>query len=370
MKQRWFRTTAVFAVTAGMVGLVAGCGSSGGSNNASSNAAGNTAATQNGTSSQGGGTASTQTITVGTTPLVSSAPIFLAEDLGYWKKLGLNVQLKTYQAAGDIDIATAANSLDVSATGITASLFNLWNTGKKEYIVADKGRIWPGQHFEALIASNKAWNSGVHTVADLKGKRFGNTATGSTFDYLLGTMLAKSNLSLKDIQDVPLQTVPNLASAVETGQVDAVILPQPAANTVLKSGKGHLIAWVDNQVKADLLVIAYSPNFKTQTSAATKFMEGYLEAVQFYMKHVYHNTNASDPNLKKALAILSKYTKQPASVIPSELIYIDPNAQVDAASIQNQLNFYEKAGYVQGKPNVNDMIDGSFLQQAAQKLGS
>ncbi|MDQ0189831.1 ABC transporter substrate-binding protein [Alicyclobacillus cycloheptanicus] len=343
-------------------GLVAGCGTSGSGNT------GSTASTQNTTGSSGGGGA--QTVTVGTTPLVSSAPVFLAEDLGYWKKLGLNVQIKTYEAAGDIDVATAANSLDVSATGITASLFNMWASGKKEYIVADKGRIWPGQHFEALVASNQAWNSGLKSVADLKGKKFGDTTAGSTFDFLLGTMLSKDNLSLSDIQDVPLHTTSNVAAAVQTGQVDAAILPQPAANQEISNGKVHLIAWVDDNVKADLLVMAYSPQFRTQTDTATKFMEGYLEAVQFYMQHVYHNKNTNDPDLKKALNIISKYTQQPASVVQSELIYVDPNAEVDPSNIENQLKFYEQNGMVQGSVSVNDMIDNSFLKAAQQKVGS
>ncbi|MCL6452768.1 MAG: ABC transporter substrate-binding protein [Alicyclobacillus sp.] len=364
MKKPWMMAAALLTLA---TGLVAGCGSGGQNNAGASNAAaGNEAANTTSSASSSG----SQTVTVGTTPLVSSAPIFLAEGLGYWKDLGLNVHIQTYQAAGDIDVATAANSLDVSATGITASLFNMWNSGKKEYIVADKGRIWPGQHFEALVASNQAWQAGVHTVADLKGKKFGDTAAGSTFDYLLGTMLQKQGLSLKDVQDVPLHTVPNLTAAVESGQVDAAILPQPSANDALDSGKAHLIAWVDDNVKADLLVIAYSPKFHTETDTATKFMEGYLKAVHFYMQHVYQNKNSSDPDLQKALQIIAQYTNQKPSVIQSELIYVDPQAEVDAANIENQLKFYQQAGYVEGNIDVNRMIDESSLKAAQQKVGA
>ncbi|MCL6592728.1 MAG: ABC transporter substrate-binding protein [Alicyclobacillus sp.] len=367
MKRQWTGLAAVAVLAAG---VISGCGGGGSSQQAGSTATPSNTTQAAGSSNQTGSTSAGATITVGTTPLVSSAPIFLAEDLGYWKNLGLNVQIKTYESAGDIDVATAANSLDVSATGITASLFNLWNSGKKEYIVADKGRIWPGQQFEALVASNAAWNSGVHSVADLKGKKFGNTAAGSTFDYLLGTMLAQHNLSLKDIQEVPLHTTSNIAAAVESGQVDVAILPQPAANQEIHSGKVHLLGWVDDSVKADLLVIAYSPQFRTQTDAATKFMQGYLQAVQFYMQHVYNNKNANDPDLQKGLQIIAKYAKQPVNVVQTELIYVDPHAQVDPANIENQLKFYQNAGFVKGNVDVNSMVDASFLQAAQQALSS
>jgi len=309
-----------------------------------------------------------QPIVVGTTPLVSSAPLFLAQGLGYWKKLGLDVQFNISADAGTIDVATAANSYDVSATGLTASLFNLWNSGKREYIVADKGRIWPGQQFEALVASDKAYKAGLTSIKYMKGKSFGDTSVGSTFDYLLGTMLQRDGLSISDVNDTPLHTVPNLVSAVMTGQVDAAILPQPAANLALASKKVHLLTWVDSQVKADLLVIAYSPNFVKNKPEGVKFMEGYLEAVQYYMQHVYHNHNLKDPALTKALNILSGYVHQPAKTIMSELIYVNPTGAVDAANAQNQVNFYVANHYVTQSVNVNSMIDDSFRIQALALL--
>lgn len=307
-------------------------------------------------------------INVGTTALVSSTPLFLAEGLGYWKQLGLNVKLNITADAGTIDVSTAANSLDVSATGITASLFNLWNSGKKEYIVADKGRIWPGQKFEALVVSDKAWKSGVHSLSALKGKSFGNTSVGSTFDYLLGTMLQKAKLKLSDIKDMPFHAVPNMVSAVESGQVDAAILPQPAANAALSSHKVHLLKWVDQNVKADLLVVAYSPKFVQDTSDGTKFMEGYLEAVRYYNQYVYHSHNQKSPQLQKALKIISSYTKQPANLVESELIYVAPNGRVDPANIENQLHFYVNNGFVGQNIDVNAMVDNSFLRAATKAL--
>ena len=307
-------------------------------------------------------------ITVGTTPLVSSTPLFLAQGLGYWKKLGLNVKLDISADAGTIDVATAANSYDVSATGITASLFNLWSSGKREYIVADKGRIWPGQKFEALVVSNKAYSAGVKSIKALKGKSFGDTSVGSTFDFLLGSILQKNGLSIADVRDTPLHTVPNLVSAVMSGQVDSAILPQPAANIALASGKVHLLTWVDSQVKADLLVIAYSPNFVKNKPDGVKFMEGYLEAVQYYMQHVYHNHNLKDPYLLRALKIISGFAHQPQKAIMSELIYVSPTGAVDAANAQNQLNFYLAHQYVTQKVNVKSMIDNSFRQAALAAL--
>lgn len=309
-----------------------------------------------------------QTVTLGTTPLVSSTPIFLAKDLGFWQRQGLNVNLQITAAADPINIETASSQLDVGATGITAGLANLWNSGELLYIVADKGRIWPGQKFEALLVSNKAWNEGVRSLADLKGKRFGNTTAGSTFDYILGTLLQRQHLSLKDINDVPLTTVPNMAAAVESGQVDAAIVPQPGAAAAMKAG-AHLLLWVDAKVKSDLLVIAFSPRFMKEHSLAVRFLKGYIQALRYYHRYVYKHHDLSNPKLSRALDIVNKYTKAPQAGIPDQLIYVNPGGKVDAKSIQQQFNFYTKNGFEQKNVQAKKLIDERLLNQALKQLG-
>jgi ABC-type nitrate/sulfonate/bicarbonate transport system substrate-binding protein len=48
---------------------------------------------------------------------------------------------------------------------------------------------------------------------------------------------------------------------------------------------------------------------------------------------------------------------------------IDPNGDVNAAGIQNDLDFFQKQGWVPGGPKASDFIDMSFAQKAAAALG-
>lgn len=316
-----------------------------------------------------GASANKTTVTVGTTPLVSSAPLYVAKDMGFWDKYGLQVEIKTFQAAQPISVATAAGDLDVSATGVTASLFNLFEGGKKMYLVADKGRIWPGQHFQALLVSNRAWDEGVTSAAALKGKKIGITQTGSTFDYLLGKYLEQNGMKLADVTRTPLGELSNMASALESGQVDAAILPQPLAGKLINEKKGHALVWLDDAVKTDLLAIAYSPKFAQNRDVAVRFMQGYIEAVKWYMDHVFQAKNPNDPEYQKALAIVGKYTSEQPDQVAKELVYVDPGASLWADNIQEQLDWYKAQGFVKGNIRAEDVIDLSFQQEAMQKLG-
>src|SRR6266849_3110456 len=134
---------------------------------------------------------------VGVLKLTSSAPVFVGVEKGYFKEFGVEPELVYFQAAAPIATALAAGQLDVGATGLTAALYNIVLGGEKLWIVADKGREWPGYPLTALIVQKDLWESGtIKTIADLKGKRIGVTQLGSTFHYHLGNVLEKHGLTL------------------------------------------------------------------------------------------------------------------------------------------------------------------------------
>ena len=68
-------------------------------------------------------------------------------------RTGIEPELVFFQAAAPIATALAAGQLDVGATGLTAALYNIVLGGEQLWIVADKGREWPGY---PLIAHRRA----------------------------------------------------------------------------------------------------------------------------------------------------------------------------------------------------------------------
>src|SRR5688572_8959219 len=156
------------------------------------------------------GTAEAQDkVKVGVLKLSSSAVLFVGVEKGFFKEFGVDPELVYFQAAAPIATALAAGQLDVGATGLTAALYNIVLGGEKMWIVADKGREWPGYPLNAVVVQKELADSGaVKTLADLKGKRIGITQLGSTFHYHLGNMLEKHGLTLADVKIVPLQAMP------------------------------------------------------------------------------------------------------------------------------------------------------------------
>jgi len=132
---------------------------------------------------------------IGVLKLTSSAPIFVGVEKGFFKEFGVEPELVYFQAAAPIATALAAGQLDVGATGLTAALYNIVLGGEKLWIVADKGREWPGYPLVAIVVQKEAWDGGLRSIKDLKGKRIGVTQLGSTFHYHIGNILEKDGLS-------------------------------------------------------------------------------------------------------------------------------------------------------------------------------
>ena len=140
-------------------------------------------------------------VKVGVLKLTSSAPIFIGVEKGFFKEFGIEPELVYFQAAQPIATALAAGQLDVGATGLTAALYNIVLGGEQLWIVADKGREWPGYPLTGIVVQNELWDSGaIRSVKDLKGKRIGITTLGSTFHFHLGNILEKAGLKLADVR--------------------------------------------------------------------------------------------------------------------------------------------------------------------------
>src|SRR5918994_5361172 len=160
-------------------------------------------------------------VKVGALKLTSSAPLFIGVEKGYFKEFGIDPELVFFQAAAPIATALAAGQIDVGATGLTAALYNIVLGGEKLWIVADKGREWPGYPLTAIVVQTDLYEGGLKSVADLKGKRIGVTQLGSTFHYHLGNVLEKEGMTLADVKIVPLQAMGAALEALKGKQVEA-----------------------------------------------------------------------------------------------------------------------------------------------------
>jgi NitT/TauT family transport system substrate-binding protein len=315
------------------------------------------------------GAAAADKVVVGALPLSSSAPLFIAADLGYFSAENLDVDLKLSRAAAAIAVGVAAGDYDVGATGVTASLFNIFMGEAKLRITADKGRLTPGFHFESIVASKAAYAAGARGLKDLKGKNFGMTTFGSTFHYILGRLAEAEGMTVADFQLKPLRGLPNMVSALSSGQVDFAIFPEPTGSVAVEKGGGVLLGWADDKLSYQIAVIFYGEKLAANKSVGTRFMKAYIRGTRYYHDHMLNGPEDS-PEFKRGQEIVSKWTQAPASGRRG-LIFIDRDGKLLADDFARQVDWYADNGFVPAttKQALPELVDTSFQEAAVKQLG-
>ncbi len=311
-------------------------------------------------------------VKVGVLKLTSSAPIFIGVEKGFFKAHGIEPELVYFQAAAPIATALATGQIDVGATGLTAALYNIVLGGEKLWIVADKGREWPGYPLTAIVVQKALWDDGLRSVADLKGKRIGITQLGSTFHYHLGNVLEKEGLTLADVKVVPLQAMGAALEALRGKQVDAIMLPQPFPGRAEADGFGKILAWGGDLFPWQIAAVFYSKKFADDRAHAVDFMKGYVTASRYYHDavlaqkggHIRHGANYDE-----VVAITAKYTGAPPAIIKLGFPYQDRNGRLLVGDIEKQMTWWTQHGFLKSVIPLKDIVDTSFLEAAVKALG-
>jgi ABC-type nitrate/sulfonate/bicarbonate transport system substrate-binding protein len=200
---------------------------------------------------------------------------FMAEKLGFWDKYGVKVEFvsgnyiraNNMMSIGDFDVG-----YNQFATAIRYNVAGIPNM-----IVGSSSA-----NCAILIAhpSVKSW-------ADLKGKRIG-MATKFDVQWLTLTehILPRFGLSAKDV-NLALVPIPEVASAIFTGDVAAAFPFEPYGTNALTKGSKLLLAAGDmidkSKIQSDMLrngLVMHRKFLKDHPDLAKKIMWAHMDAVE------------------------------------------------------------------------------------------
>ncbi|WLA82493.1 MULTISPECIES: ABC transporter substrate-binding protein [Bradyrhizobium] len=302
---------------------------------------------------------------IGVLRLSSSAPVFIAQDKGYFRDAGLDVELKFFDAAQPIAVATASGDVDVGITAVTAGLYNLAGKGTLK-VIGGMSREKAGYPLIGYFASNNAYASGLKTPKDLAGKRVAVTQVGSSFHYSLGLLADKYGFKLSDVKVVPLQSLSNAAAALKGETVDAALLPVSTARTLMDSNGAKLLGWVGDETPWQLGAIFASPKALTNAPLVTRLLTALTRA-----DHEYHDVILTaikdgvapiNDKTRPLLEIIAKYTNLPVAQVVGNCAYIDPDGKLDVKNLDNQIKWLQGQGFVDKGFDANAIIAKDYVK--------
>ena len=310
--------------------------------------------------------AAAEEIKIGVLHLASSGPIFIADAKGYFKAEGLEPKLVFFEAAQPIAVAVVSHDIDVGVTAFTAGFFSLAGKGGITVIGA-QSREEPGYHLIGYLAGNRAYDAGFTSLKDFPGKKIAITQVGSSFHYSLGLLADKLHFKLASVTLVPMQSMPNMASALEGNQVDGALMPASLAVTLTERGKAHLLGWVGDETPWQLGALFTSPEMiAAHRATLEKFVRAYEKGAQYYYDQLLAKDASGKvvggPEREAALALIAKYVNVTPDQVAKSVAFIDPKGRLLVGNVYHQVHWYQEEGLLDKSVDASRFLDLSFIK--------
>lgn len=273
------------------------------------------------------------------------APLWLAQDKGFFAKYGLAVDLK-YVLDSTATQALLSRSLDiVNASGgiIDAGLGGV----RVVFIAGILNRI-----VFSLYGKPE-----IRQLSDLRGKVLGVTQPGSTTDFAARILIQELGMTPgKDVRILYLKGMPEIISALSQGIIDAGILSAPTTLKARQAGFKESLDITARNIPMIHAALATTRDFvKEHPDHVQRYLQGYLEGLK---------TARTDPELTKQ--VISKYTRMTNAEDVEETYQTFLKAwekapYVPAAAVQTLLNFATHPAAKATRPE--QFIDNSILAE-------
>jgi NitT/TauT family transport system substrate-binding protein len=187
------------------------------------------------------------TLAVGGKNLLYYLPLTIAESLGYFKAEGLDLKIVDFAGGSQALRALVGGSADV-VSGAFEHTVNLQAKGQKLRAIALMGRA-P----QIVLGVNPKTLPDFKTVADLKGKKIGVTAPGSSTNVMVNFVLAKAGLKPSDVSIIGVGAGNGAVAAMRSGQIDALSNLDPVISLLTRSGDLKIVTDTRVVAEADLV---------------------------------------------------------------------------------------------------------------------
>ena len=311
-------------------------------------------------------------VRVGITSSASDVSLFIAHKRGYFAAEGLDVTFITFNSAAQMIAPFTSGDVDIGTGATSAAFFNAISRGIDLRIIADKNSTPPGRGTQPLLVRKDHVESGRYKgLADLRGMRIAVSAPGTSSMTTVSRALEKGGLAPADVDLVAL-AFPQHVIALSNKAIDAAFTVEPSASEAVRMGSAVRIMGDDEVYPYhQLSVFQATGRFaKEKPQALTGFLKALLRGVRDFNDALVDGRYAG-PKGDAVAQILAEYGpfKDPAIYKSFNTSFSDPNGKLNIDSLRTDLDYFRKAGLVEGDVTVEKSLDLTFLDAAVKALG-
>ncbi|MDB5597499.1 MAG: transporter substrate-binding protein [Hyphomicrobiales bacterium] len=312
-------------------------------------------------------------VTLGIVNTISDAPFFIADAKGYFRDVGLDVDIADFPSGAKMIASLGTGQLDVSGGAVSAGLYNAAERGIPVRIVADKARNALKYGFESILVRQDLMDTGRFAdFKDLKGLKVAIPAIGSAGEQsILNEAMKRGGLAFTDCERVYLSTGDQFAG-LQNKAIDVAIVSEPTVSLAEKRGIARRFTTVDTfYPDQQAAVVTFGSEFiAKRRDVGVRFMIAFIRGARD-MNDAQYDGHFAGPKGDEVMAIIAKYSRVKdidllKTMVPSAC---DPDGRPNLASLEKDLAFVQGLGLVGSSIKAAQIVDLSYVDAALAELG-
>ncbi len=300
-----------------------------------------------------------ESIKYGYNPILNQAPMYIAQDRGYYAEQGLDVEFVPFDSGALMIPPATAGQLDVIQAVPSPSLFNALARGLPLVAVASMSRY----ETYLLVRKELADSGQVKTIQDLRGKRVSFNVEGSPVDYAMRNMFIKSGV-MPDVEVLRLSNT-DMAAAMANGAIEAGAVSDPVP--IEKRGIGvRLLGSREFIGLPGSGIVAVGPSLLDRDESVTaRVVAANIKGLRDWRAGI-KDDRVTDPAI---LEIISQWTRVPVDSIAETITFAGPpDGRLDLEEMNRQQDFWVAEGLVPVKADLSQFVENKYLDAALAQL--
>lgn len=203
---------------------------------------------------------------------VGYAPLYIAQEKGYFEEVGINPTLTIIEDESQYASAMVSNSIQALGNVLDREVIHFASGTPEQYLFT----MDLSTGGDGIIASED-----IQTMDDLKGKTIALDKSATSYFFFL-TALADSNITEDDITIMEMGNS-EAGAAFVAGNVDAAVTWEPWLSTADQREGGHVLLTSADYPKTIIDVMTVRQEFAQDNPNTVKALEeAWYKAIQFY----------------------------------------------------------------------------------------
>lgn len=284
---------------------------------------------------------------------VGYGPLYIAKELGYFDKEGLDVDLVIIEDEAQYAAAMASGNIDGLGNVLDREVIH-YAKGTPEVVVFGMDESTGG---DGVVASAE-----IKTVADLKGKTVGLDKSSTSYFFFL-SILKKYGVDEKDINILEMGAS-DAGAAFVAGSIDAAVTWEPWLTNAGQREGGHVLVSSKDMPKTIVDVFVLNSDYvKAHPEVPAKMTKCWNEAIAWYVQ----NPDKGNEIMAKAMGLETQEMADMASGVTfigkdDNKTFFDkskPNSVYEVA--ERAISFWKSKGIITKDVSVDKLISADYV---------